>query len=85
MAIEAAERRKISTDQELMGPHSRAKLVMLAVEVGGRWSEQSETGDPFDDETRRAGMAASMAGHVGLRRGEGSGVVIARFVAPPRR
>ena len=44
-----------------------------------------ETGDPFDEETRRAGMAASMGGHVGLRRGEGSGLVTARFVAPPRR
>ena len=41
VAIEAAERRKISTYPELVGPHSRAKLVVLAVEVGGRWSEQT--------------------------------------------
>ena len=41
VAIEVAERRKISTYPELVGPHSRAKLVVLALEVGGRWSEQT--------------------------------------------
>ena len=41
-----------------------------------------ETGDPFDEESRRGGFDG---GHVGLRRGEGSGFVIARFVAPPRQ
>ena len=41
-----------------------------------------ETGDPFFEETRRARVVASMGRHVGLRRGEGSGFVIAGFVAP---
>ena len=96
VAVGAAERRKISTYPELVGPHSRAKLVVLAVEVGGRWSEQtraflSQLAHTWArQETllmrRRAEQAWRLRwGHVGLRRGEGSGVVIARFVAPPRR
>ena len=38
VALQAAKRKKVATYPELVGPHSRAKLVVLAVEVGGRWS-----------------------------------------------
>ena len=41
VALQAAERKKVTTYPELVGPRSRAKLVVLAVEVGGRWSEQT--------------------------------------------
>ena len=41
VALQAAKRRKVATYPELVGPHSRAKLVVLAVEVGGRWSGET--------------------------------------------
>ena len=36
VALEAARRRKAMTYPELVGPHRRAHLVVLAVEVGSR-------------------------------------------------
>ena len=36
-----ARRRKERTYPELLAPRSRAKLVVLALEVGGRWSAES--------------------------------------------
>ena len=42
VVAQAARRRKERTYPEIVGPRSRARLVVLAVEVGGRWS--SETG-----------------------------------------
>ena len=44
VALQAAKRRKVATYPELVGPHSRAKLVVLAVEVGGRWSGETRGG-----------------------------------------
>ena len=41
VALQAAERKKVTTFPELVGPRSRATLVVLAVEVGGRWSDQT--------------------------------------------
>ena len=41
VALQAAERKKVTAYPELVGQRSRAKLVVLAVEVGGRWSEQT--------------------------------------------
>ena len=41
VALQAAKRKKVATYPELVGPHSRAKLVVLAVEVGGRWSGET--------------------------------------------
>ena len=38
VVLEAARRRKERRYPELVGPRSRARLVVLAVEVGGRWS-----------------------------------------------
>ena len=38
-----AGRRKERSYPELVGPRSRAKLVVLAGEVGGRWSEETAT------------------------------------------
>ena len=43
VALRAARRKKVATYPELVGPHSRAKLVVLGVEVGGRWSEETRT------------------------------------------
>ena len=41
VALEAAPRRKERRSPELVGPRSRARLVVLAVEVGGRWSAET--------------------------------------------
>ena len=41
VALHAARRRKERTYPELVGPHSRARLVVLAGEVGGRWSAET--------------------------------------------
>ena len=43
IALEAAHQRKERTYRELVGPRSRAKLVVLAREVGGRWSAETST------------------------------------------
>ena len=39
--LAAARRRKERTYPELSGPRSRARLVVLAGEIGGRWSEET--------------------------------------------
>ena len=41
VALKAAKRKKVRTYPELVGPNSRAQLVVLAVEVGGRWSSET--------------------------------------------
>ena len=43
VALEAACRRRARTYPELVGPHCRARLVVLAVEVGGRWSDETRS------------------------------------------
>ena len=43
IALEAARRWKERTYRELVGPRSRAKLVVLAGEVGGCWSAETST------------------------------------------
>ena len=43
VALRAAKRKKVATHPELVGLHSRAKLVVLGVEVGGRWSDETRT------------------------------------------
>ena len=40
-ATSAARRRKERTYPELTGPHARARLAVLALEVGGRWSREA--------------------------------------------
>ena len=42
-ALVVARRRKETTYPELVGPRSGAKLVVLAIEVGGRWSQETAT------------------------------------------
>ena len=39
--LAAARRLKERTYPELVGPHRRARLVVLAGEIGGRWSEET--------------------------------------------
>ena len=41
VALKAAKRKKVRAYPELVGPNSRAQLVDLAVEVGGRWSSET--------------------------------------------
>ena len=41
VALKAAKRKKVRAYPELVGPNSRAQLVVLAVEVGGRWSGET--------------------------------------------
>ena len=43
VAASAARRRKERTYPEIVGPRSRARLVVLAVEVGGRWSSETRS------------------------------------------
>ena len=43
VALKTARRRKERPYPELLGRRARAKLVVLAVEVGGRWSEETRT------------------------------------------
>ena len=42
-ALEVARRRKERTYPELAGERGRARLVVLAAEVGGRWSKETAT------------------------------------------
>ena len=41
VALKVARRKKSTVYPEVVGPHSRTKLVVLAAEVGGRWSEET--------------------------------------------
>ena len=43
VAFSAARQRKERAYPELVGPHRRARLVVLAGEVGGRWSEETRS------------------------------------------
>ena len=42
VALSEARRVKERTYPELVGPGARAQLVVLALEVGGRWSEEAK-------------------------------------------
>ena len=64
-ALKQARRLKETTCPELSGEGGRARLVVLAAEVGGRWSEetrQSARSDSTPDppEPRQSGMAPKM-------------------------
>ena len=41
VALTAARRKKERTHPELLGPRRRAQLVVIGVEVGGRWSQET--------------------------------------------
>ena len=43
VVLQAARRHKERTCPELVGPRTRARLVVLAVEVGGRWSSETRS------------------------------------------
>ena len=43
VALKAARRKKEATYPELLGPRRRAQLVVIAVEVGGRWSPETRS------------------------------------------
>ena len=49
-----ARRRKERTCLELVGRRFRARLVVLAGEVGGRWSEETQTEPPHHGTRKRA-------------------------------
>ena len=42
VATAEARRRKCRTHPELVGLHGRARLMVLVVEVGGRWSHETQ-------------------------------------------
>ena len=42
-ALVTARRKKERTYPELIGPHARARLVVFAGEVGGRWSDETRS------------------------------------------
>ena len=81
VALKAAWRRKEATYPELVGPHSRAKLVVVAMEVGGAVVKRDalfpesvgsctrETRSPFALTPRRASMANEMGCHAGMHCG----------------
>ena len=78
VALWEARRRKELTYPELMGRNRRARLVVLGVEVGGRWSQEMQQfvsqlarakargEDLLDAETCRAGLAPEVGLHLGL-------------------
>ena len=41
VALQLARRKKESTYPEFFGPRRRAHLVVVAIEVGGQWSEET--------------------------------------------
>ena len=43
VALKAARRKKEATYPELLGPRRRAQLVVIAMEVGGRWSPETRS------------------------------------------
>ena len=43
VALNRARKKKETTYPELVRPGSRARLVVLALEVGGRWSQEART------------------------------------------
>ena len=73
-ALQRARRRKECTYPELSGAHGRAKLVVLAAEVGGRWSNEAQTflrllvraKDPFTARGPPSASSSSMAFQVEL-------------------
>ena len=92
VALQVAKRRKVATYPELVGPGIRAKLVVLAVEVGGRWSDETRglpesTGegpsegrrDSFDETTGRTGMETPLGRHVRVRSCEGCRIIVAEL------
>ena len=83
VALEAARRRKEGQYPELVGPRARSRLVVFGVEVGGRWSRESQN---FISQLARARARGEQP--ILRRRAEqawrnrwGSMVVVARAVA----
>ena len=87
VALGGARRRKEQVYTELLGHHHRARLVVLAVEVGGKWSYemssfvsqlargQGKERDNPDAQTCRAGLASQVGFHLVLRGDQNSGFV----------
>ena len=71
-ALVAARRRKETTYPELVGPRGRAKLVVLAIEVGGRWSQETATFLRLLA-AAKAGTSAPFSGNALSRRGSCAG------------
>ena len=79
-ASDQARRTKERTNPELTGEHGRARLVVLACETGGRWSEESHS---FLRQLAQAGRSPARC-ELQERRGSGGGTLPWR-VAPLRR
>ena len=49
LALGAARRKRETTHTELLGPRRRAQLVVIEVEVGGRWSRETRSSASLPD------------------------------------
>ena len=94
-ALLQARRTKETTYLELSGEGGRARLVVLAAEVGGRWSEEtaqflralakaSAQTAPLILQNRVQAAAPEMEQRVGLQRGKGFREVPPRQASKPR-
>ena len=83
VALVKAKRKKARTYPELLRPGARARLVVSALEAGGRWSKDARTfvqlfaracqvGAPSDSTSSGAGMAIEMVLHFVLCRCTGT-------------
>ena len=69
-ALSAARRRKERTYPELVGRPGRARLVVLGVEAGGRWSAETQS---FLSSLARARARVLYLGSAWSRRGDSGG------------
>ena len=96
VALTQARRQKERTYPELVGEGRRARLVVLAAEVGGRWSEETaqflrslakarSESSPFLLQNRvKAAYIRRWSGHLGLRCSQVSCFVFAGEAFDPR-
>ena len=96
VALEAARQRTERTYPEWVGAHRRARLVVIAIEVGGRWSDEtwsflSQLAKAKDrEETRLLGRRVEQAWRLrwgsmlSCAAGPGSGHVVARAARSTR-
>ena len=82
VALEAARKRKARTYPELVGVHQRARLVVIALEVRGRWSTWRT---PSHETTHGASVEVEVGFNVVVCSRKGSGHFIARVARGTRR
>ena len=73
-ALDAARRRKERVYPELTGQLGRTRLVVLACEVAGRWSEESQPAGQSKGQKRASAFACESSSGVAAEVGHSSGV-----------